>query len=75
MNKTVNLAQIRSALEGRQLLGFKPGPIKGPSLSAEKGSKNSRSKSGNIKVGAGKLGAVKFGLAKRGLVKRDPTKP
>jgi hypothetical protein len=70
MNKSVELTRIRNALEGRQLLGFKPGPTKGSRLSAEKSSKAGRSKTGGVKVGA-----VKFGLAKRGITKADPTKP
>ena len=61
MNKSVDLARIRSALRGKQLVGFEPGPS----------SKAGRSKAGNGKVGAGKTGVTKQGLSKSGLIKRD----
>jgi hypothetical protein len=69
MNKSVDLAQIRSALEGRQLLGFKLDPIKGLVLSADKSSKTGRSKAGGVKVGAVKFGFTKQGITKKGLTK------
>ena len=62
MNKPVDLARIRGALRGKQLLGFKLGP----------NSKTGRSKAGNGKVGAGKTGVTKQGLSKAGLIKSRP---
>jgi hypothetical protein len=57
MNKSVDLKRIRSALRGKQLVGFKPGP---------------NSKAGRSKAGAGKIGAGKTGVTKQGPSKRGP---
>jgi hypothetical protein len=57
MNKTVNLAWIRSALKDKQQEGFKP------TVAAMDGQpKSSRSKGGQSKNGLAKRGATKFGV-------------
>ena len=69
MNKPVDLARIRSDLRGKQLLGYKLGPVKGQVRSADKSSKTGRSKAGTVKVGAVKFGVTKQGITKTGITK------
>ncbi len=68
MNKSVDLALIRRALRGKQLLGFKLGRT----------SKTGRGKTGAVKVGvpeksAQQKSAHKIGNGKPGLSKRAAT--
>ena len=64
MNKTVNLAQIRSALKDKQLVGFKPTGAAMGGQPKKSRSKGGQSKSGQLKGGLSKRGATKPGLRK-----------
>jgi hypothetical protein len=65
MDKGVDVARIRRALQGKKLVGFNS--IRG------EGAQNARlagSKAGTVKQGVTKTGGVKVGATKLGLIKR-----
>jgi hypothetical protein len=63
MNKSVDLARIRSALKNKHLVGFKP--TRAPSAADIAGArKGEGSKVGQPKIGQSKVGATKSGLIK-----------
>jgi hypothetical protein len=74
MNKSVDLARIRSTLKGKKLLGYRQGPMDGMLLSRDKLSKAGPPESGGVRVGAVKVGVRKVGILKVGVIKQGHVK-